>query len=571
MTAPFRPALDGLVPYEPGRPVEIVQRELGLDGPDRQAGLQRGPVGPGAGRASRRSSSAARAGNRYPDGGCWALRSALAERHGLAFEQVVVGNGADGVLNYLALAMLEPGDEVAFCWPSFPVYPINAAKMGAVAVRAPLERLELRPRRARRRRVSERTKLVYVTNPNNPTGGMVTRAALERFLDGLPEHVLPVLDEAYFEYVDDPEYPDGASEQLARGRRCVVLRTFSKIYGLAGFRVGYGLCPPDVAAACLKVKNAFDVTQSALDAALASLGAGDEVARRRDETRAGRERLAAGLRERGFAPLDGRRQLPLRRRRRRRGVRRAPRAAGRDRAAARAVRRSGLGAHQRGLSGGADAPLRGHRRGLSTRQNRRRGSRVVREGWDAARSLRGIAAALVVTAVALGAGTDVRIHRLHVPPPPTGEDERHARTAGARQAKSDRPRGTARHLSAGRAAAAGARRRLALGAARRAHVHDRQRHERRCHGHAERLCDRRRPAGGRRRAHAALPRREPPGGTDQHNLSLRDSHGTFLCGTRNLVAGEVADVHRHEPAAGDYELYCTIHVAVGMKTAFTVN
>ena len=116
---------------------------------------------------------------------------------------------------------------------------------------------------------------------------MVTRAALERFLDGLPAHVLPVLDEAYFEYVDDPEYPDGASEQLARGRRCVVLRTFSKIYGLAGFRVGYGLCPPDVAAACLKVKNAFDVTQSALDAALASLGAGDEVARRRDETRGG--------------------------------------------------------------------------------------------------------------------------------------------------------------------------------------------------------------------------------------------------------------------------------------------
>ena len=114
-----------------------------------------------------------------------------------------------------------------------------------------------------------------------------------------------MLDEAYFEYVDDPEYPDGASEQLARGRRCVVLRTFSKIYGLAGFRVGYGLCPPDVAAACLKVKNAFDVTQSALDAALASLGAGDEVARRRDETRAGRERLAAGLRERGFAPLEG--------------------------------------------------------------------------------------------------------------------------------------------------------------------------------------------------------------------------------------------------------------------------
>ncbi|HET6174457.1 MAG TPA: histidinol-phosphate transaminase [Gaiellales bacterium] len=301
MTAPFRPELEGLVPYEPGRPVEIVQRELGLTGPVVKLASNEGPWGP-VPAALEAIMNAARAGNRYPDGGAYSLRTALAERHGVAFGQVVVGNGADAVLNYLSLALLEPGDEVAFCWPSFPVYPINTAKMGAVAVRAPLagSSYDLAALAAS---VGERTKLVYVTNPNNPTGGMVTRAALERFLDGLPEHVLPVLDEAYFEYVDDPEYPDGATEFLARGRRCVVLRTFSKIYGLAGFRVGYGLCPPDVAAACLKVKNAFDVTQSALDAALASLGAADEVARRRELTRAGRERLTAGLRERGFAPL----------------------------------------------------------------------------------------------------------------------------------------------------------------------------------------------------------------------------------------------------------------------------
>ena len=301
MTAPFRPELDGLVPYEPGRPAEIVQRELGIAGPIVKLASNEGPWGP-VPAALEAIMSAARGGNRYPDGGCYALRSALAERHGVAFGQVVVGNGADAVLNYLALALLEPGDEVAFCWPSFPVYPINAAKMGAVAVRAPLagSSYDLDALAAG---VGERTKLVYVTNPNNPTGGMITRAALERFLDGLPEHVLPVLDEAYFEYVDDPDYPDGASEHLARGRRCVVLRTFSKIYGLAGFRVGYGLCPPDIAAACLKVKNAFDVTQSALDAALASLDAQEEVARRRDETSVGRERLAAGLRERGLEPL----------------------------------------------------------------------------------------------------------------------------------------------------------------------------------------------------------------------------------------------------------------------------
>ena len=218
MTAPFRGALDGLVPYEPGRPVEIVQRELGLAGPIVKLASNEGPWGP-VPAALEAIVKAASAGNRYPDGGCWALRTALAERHGLAFEQVVVGNGADGVLNYLALAMLEPGDEVAFGWPSFPVYPINAAKMGAVAVRAPLSGSSY-DLEALADCVNERTKLVYVTNPNNPTGGLVKRAALERFLDGLPATVLPVLDEAYFEYVDDPEYPDGASEQL-RARKAL--------------------------------------------------------------------------------------------------------------------------------------------------------------------------------------------------------------------------------------------------------------------------------------------------------------------------------------------------------------
>ena len=246
MTAPFRPELDGLVPYEPGRPVEIVQRELGIAGPIVKLASNEGPWGP-VPAAIEAIVTAAADGNRYPDGGCYALRSALAERHSVAFGQVVVGNGATASSITWRWRCWSRG-RGRLRWPSFPVYPINAAKMGAV-VRAPLagSSYDLEALAAV---VSERTKLVYVTNPNNPTGGMVTRAALARFLDGLPEHVLPVLDEAYFEYIDDPEYPDGAREQLAQGRRCVVLRTFSKIYGLAGFRVGYGLCPPDVAAAC---------------------------------------------------------------------------------------------------------------------------------------------------------------------------------------------------------------------------------------------------------------------------------------------------------------------------------
>jgi histidinol-phosphate aminotransferase len=301
-STPFRAALDTLVPYQPGRPVELVQRELGLTGPVIKLASNEGQYGPFP-VALEAIARAAADGNRYPDGGCWALRNALAEHHGLDIEQLVVGNGADAILNYLALAMLEPGDEVAFCWPSFPAYPINAAKMGAVAVRAPLDgsAYDLDALAAG---VTPRTKLVYVTNPNNPTGGMVGRTALARFLDGLPEHVLPVIDEAYFEYVAEPDYPDALHEHLLEGRRVVVLRTFSKIYGLAGLRVGWGAMPLDVAAALAKVKNAFDVSRPAQDAARVSIGQQAELARRAAETREGRERLTAGLAELGLHPLQ---------------------------------------------------------------------------------------------------------------------------------------------------------------------------------------------------------------------------------------------------------------------------
>jgi histidinol-phosphate aminotransferase len=223
--SPFRRELDGLEPYEPGRPIELVRRELGLTGPVVKLASNEGVFGP-LPAALEAIARAAANGNRYPDGGCYELRSALAERHGVRFEQTVVANGADGILNYLALAMLEPGDEIACCWPSFPVYPIDAAKMGAVPVYAPLTGSSY-DLDALLRCVGERTKLVYVTNPNNPTGGLVGRAALARFLDALPGHVLPVLDEAYYEYLDDPDYPDGIREHFCQGRRVVVMRKFS--------------------------------------------------------------------------------------------------------------------------------------------------------------------------------------------------------------------------------------------------------------------------------------------------------------------------------------------------------
>jgi histidinol-phosphate aminotransferase len=297
----FRPTLDGIVPYEPGKPAEEVQRELGLARVVKLASNE-GPFGPfpGALAALERS---LRSLNRYPDGGFYRLRRALARRHGVEPANIAPASGADGVVLYLSLACLGPGDEIVCGWPSFPSYVLDALKLGAVARRVPLrgDRYHLDGLLAA---VTERTKLVYVCNPNNPTGTMVSRAELEEYFARVPGHVLTVLDEAYFEYIDHPEYPDGVEEHLKAGRRVCVLRTFSKIYGLAGLRVGYGVAPEEVVTAIRKVQNAFDVTQPAQDAALASLDDPDEVRRRRRANRDGREQLLAGLRSLGLHPAE---------------------------------------------------------------------------------------------------------------------------------------------------------------------------------------------------------------------------------------------------------------------------
>jgi histidinol-phosphate aminotransferase len=151
--------------------------------------------------------------------------------------------------------------------------------------------------------VGPRTKLVYVCHPNNPTGTMNTRAELDAYFERVPEHVLTVLDQAYLEYIDDPDYPDGVEEYLRAGRRVVVLRTFSKIYGLAGLRVGYALAPAPVVTAIGKVRRAFDITTPAQEAALASLSSGDELERRRRLNAEGRTQLETILREHGLEPV----------------------------------------------------------------------------------------------------------------------------------------------------------------------------------------------------------------------------------------------------------------------------
>ena len=299
--AVLRPALAALVPYEPGKPVEEVQRELGLVRVVKLASNE-GPYGPFA-EALEAMERASKELNRYPDGGAWALRRGLADRLGVRFEEVAVGAGADGVIDCLSQATLDPGDEIVCGWPSFPSYVIDAAKLGASAVKVPLRdhRYDLEALLAA---ITPRTKLAYVCNPNNPTGTMNTRAELDDWFGRVPSHVLTVLDQAYFEYIDDPDYPDGIAEYYRRGCRVLVVRTFSKIYGLAGARIGFAVGPPEVVTAIAKVRRAFDMATQGQVAAVASLDAADEIARRRAANTEGRDELASILRAAGLEPVE---------------------------------------------------------------------------------------------------------------------------------------------------------------------------------------------------------------------------------------------------------------------------
>ena len=295
----FKPAVRDIVPYEPGKPVEEVQRELGLDRVVKLASNE-GPFGPfpGALAALERGLSDL---NRYPDGGAYRLRQALADRHGARFEEIAFGAGADAVIDCLAQVSLEAGDEIVLGWPSFPSPVIDSLKLGAVPRQVPLRdgRYDLE---AMLDAVGRRTKLVYVCHPNNPTGTMNTRAELDEYFGRVPDHVLTVLDQAYFEYIDDPEYADGIEEYLKQGARAIVLRTFSKIYGLAGLRLGYGVGPAAVVAAIGKVRRAFDVNQLVQEAALASLDDAAEIERRRRDNAGQRPRVEQALRDQGLEP-----------------------------------------------------------------------------------------------------------------------------------------------------------------------------------------------------------------------------------------------------------------------------
>ncbi|UWE13502.1 histidinol-phosphate transaminase [Actinacidiphila bryophytorum] len=265
-TPKLRAELDGIPTYKPGRPPAAAE---GVPAFKLSSNENPYPPLPGVLEAA---TAAAASFNRYPDLSCSRLTGELAARFGVPAEHVATGTGSVGVAQQLLQATSGPGDEVIYAWRSFEAYPIITRISGAQPVQVPLDADERHDLDAMADAVTERTRLIFVCNPNNPTGTVVRRAELERFLDRVPGDVLVVLDEAYREFITDPDVPDGT--EVYRDRPNVaVLRTFSKAYGLAGLRIGFAIAHEPVAEALRKTAVPFGVSQLAQDAAVASLRA----------------------------------------------------------------------------------------------------------------------------------------------------------------------------------------------------------------------------------------------------------------------------------------------------------
>jgi histidinol-phosphate aminotransferase len=242
--------------------------------------------------------------NRYPDPGASQLRGRLADRYGVPVARIAIGNGSCDILLAAGQALLEPGAEVVYAWPSFSVYPHLAAASGATAITVPLDADDRHDLDAMAAEVTAATRLVIVCNPNNPSSTALELDRIEAFLDSVPRHVAVIVDEAYCEFnlLDDP---DASIELLDRHANLVLLRTFSKIYGLAGLRVGFALCASDeFPTAVNQVRQPFFCNAAAQAAAVEALRHQDEVARRVERAVAGRLQLAGGLEELGLRVAD---------------------------------------------------------------------------------------------------------------------------------------------------------------------------------------------------------------------------------------------------------------------------
>jgi histidinol-phosphate aminotransferase len=293
-----RKNLSSIQPYVPGKPISDVQREYGLSEIVKLASNEN-PVGP-----SKKAQAAVQQAvgdlNRYPDGGAVNLRAALAEHFGVSADQVLAGNGSDDCIKLISETFLGEGDEVVMPHPSFSQYWFGTQLMAGTPVR-----VELKPGTfeydmdAMLAAVTEKTKIVYLCSPNNPTGTYIKQADLQHFMDRVPKHVLVIIDEAYNEYVMADDYAQGI-DYLKAGHNVLVLRTFSKLYALAAMRVGYVIGRAEVLAEINRVREPFNVNHLGQVAAIAALHDEEHVDLSRRVNREGYEQLVKGLKELGY-------------------------------------------------------------------------------------------------------------------------------------------------------------------------------------------------------------------------------------------------------------------------------
>lgn len=299
MTLNVHPDIESLSPYVPGKPIEELQRELGLSRVIKLASNEN-PLGPSP-KALAVLAEAAKTLNRYPDGGAFRLRTALADRWKVSLDQVILGNGSDEIIGMLARAFLSPGEEAVMADNTFVIYRMEVTASHGIPVIVPLMdgRHDLA---AMARAVTPRTKLLFICNPNNPTGTIVNAGEVDALMAAVPAHVIVVFDEAYCEYVRDPHFPDSLG-YVRRGRHAIVLRTFSKIYGLAGLRIGYGVTTAEIAGYLNRVRPPFNANSLAQRAALAALGDEEHVAKSRAMNQTEMASVRAGLTALGLQPL----------------------------------------------------------------------------------------------------------------------------------------------------------------------------------------------------------------------------------------------------------------------------
>ncbi|MGI6712166.1 MAG: histidinol-phosphate transaminase [Bacillota bacterium] len=285
----FRECILNITPYVPGKPVEEVQRELGLQNVIKLASNE-SPLGPSKKAIEVMQRVAADGISMYPDGSHYCLKKVLAKHLGVGENNLIIGNGTDEILKLIEETYIYPDDEIIMADPSFSGYLLGTQLMGGKVVKVPLDQNYTHNLDAMLEAITERTKIIFICNPNNPTGTIIVKGQLDRFLDAVPEDILVVIDEAYYEYVENKEYPNSI-EYIKEGKNVMVTRTFSKIYGLGGLRIGYGIANENIISLINRARMPFNVNTMAQVAAIASIQDSEQVPKSFRVNKEGKEYL----------------------------------------------------------------------------------------------------------------------------------------------------------------------------------------------------------------------------------------------------------------------------------------